>query len=296
MIELISKKLTHCKEIRQIAIRRNGSYLFEVSVNDEKKILKVAQTNIILEEESQKQQLANNYYNTPATIEEGNLNNIFSYIIEEYIGPKMLIDNILKSLESGYINSQITNNVHNYFSNISYKFSTYSKEKDPFYDIVELNKLGDQGLYILQIYEKLKNELIVDEKLVLSHGDFTPFNISQELVLIDFEDVGNYPIGFDIISFFFSHLWFPKESEGIPGLHRLYEITIEQQEKVHTLIAKLINEEDLSIVRRYTNLLILLRGIWHILGSKDHPSFQYWRAKKIIEMANNLFNSEDKLQ
>lgn len=278
---IVSKLISH---------RRNGSILFLGTLDEKEHILKVGPTSIINFEEKQKQQLLQSGFKLPQTIEIREFDEKRIVLIEEYIKAPMLIEKILETLEGHCIDQKTSDMLIEYFKKLSYDNVTYTEQMDPFFDIDSLLKGVKKGELIAELYKKISAEMKITEHLVVSHGDLSPFNISQDLTLIDFEDVGHYPLGFDLISFFYSHLWFPKKDQGIEGHHQLYAISEKLDQQVLQLLSHIITNRNLNDteIKKYKDQLIILRGIWHIVGAQDSLEFINWRVEKVLAMGESL--------
>lgn len=268
--------------LQKVRDRRNGTTLYSGIIDGVERMVKVGDELAIRFEELQKKSVAEQGHQVAKTINCKYLSTGELVIVEDKISSPMLIDSILDDLETGRISEKICTGVLDYFSHVKYENTEYSKEMDPFIDIDSLKKFGEKGTQIISTYGKLTKLLNLKSDLALSHGDLTPFNISKNFTLIDYEDVGNYPIGFDIISFFYSHTWFPKESDNIEGLFRLYEISEETNHKVNDLLTKIRGPEPLI------EELKILRGIWHLIGAQDSKAFLSWRVNKILDSAKSI--------
>ncbi len=273
------------KDLELLKKRRNKTSIYTAIYENKKVIVKKGLREDIEFEESQKNHLIEEGYIVPKTLKILR-DNSESSLVEEFIEEEMLIESILNNLSGVYINDDHLNSAILFFKKINYVKKCYDLKKDPFLDLCD--SLNSEDMYIRSLVEKIFLKINYKKNLVLSHGDLTPFNISKTFKVIDFEDVSNYPMFFDMISFFYSYIWFPEQNLKIEGPYLLYRMSERQKTEVDSFLVEKIKRSGLDIELEpleYIQYNILLRGVWHYLDCQEEAEFLDWRFNKIKEMA-----------
>lgn len=105
-----------------------------------------------------------------------------------------------------------------------------------------------------------------DLPLVLSHGDFGPFNLLEEGV-IDFEHKFIAPAGFDVLTgVFVGRFW--NYTDGRGRLRLAYDFTDEQIRHYMRLLDEVGTQHGIANMSQYTDDFLLLKAIWSLSFEK----------------------------
>lgn len=288
-MKIINESQISITSKNEIKKRRNNTIIYSAYINDEMVILKVGEQENIMREFEQKNVLSHRGYKLAKTLYLLKMANSKMTLVEEFISDTSMIDLLIETQdEESYINDGTFELTIKHFSSFKYDFVEYEECHNPFNDVHLLNEQENLGPKVFDLFTNLSKKLNIKNNLVVSHGDFTAFNVSKNFSLIDFEDVAYYPIGFDIISFYYSDLWFPDKSLGIDGPFNLYKKTEDQKKQTAIFINNFLNKYNINSelsVEQYIEGIILLRGIWHLIGCNESQDFLNWRANKILTYA-----------
>src|SRR5687767_6246195 len=102
-------------------------------------------------------------------------------------------------------------------------------------------------------FDKIQNK-IKDLPVVITHGDFGPFNIYPKGV-IDLEHSFEGPLGFDLITPIFQSKFFPTSKKY--EFYRIYNFSEKQKAKYFAEMDKLLVRNELPKLTGYLNEFIL---------------------------------------
>ncbi|MFA6446199.1 MAG: phosphotransferase [Candidatus Paceibacterota bacterium] len=117
---------------------------------------------------------------------------------------------------------------------------------------------------------------------VLSHGDFTPFNIYPKGI-IDFEDSLIAPFGYDVGSILGHLNWFPESN--MYEYYQLYCFSNVQREKYYEAINKVYLKNNFPPFSTFLRDYDFVKGIWFAVRMERAPKLQQYRydlLRKII--------------
>jgi aminoglycoside phosphotransferase (APT) family kinase protein len=112
---------------------------------------------------------------------------------------------------------------------------------------------------------------------VLTHGDFTPYNIYPAGV-IDFETACPAPWGYDLVSAVAHSRWFPAD----PSCERSAQYVF-SSERIRDHFARLdavCRDHGLPPISGARRAFELFRGIWACVRMHDVPLLQAWRYER----------------
>lgn len=149
--------------------------------------------------------------------------------------------------------------------------------------IEELPLLKEKTLESMKKAEENINRL----PIVLSHGDFNPYNIFPNGV-IDWERAGEAPLGYDITTNISQFLFFPisGDFEHIAS----YNFSIAQIDKYFIEMDRISVSKGFPKISQYLNDFLFTRCVWSVVRMDRTPKLQKWRNEqyeKIIDVYIN---------
>lgn len=141
-------------------------------------------------------------------------------------------------------------------------------------------ELPDEKEKILKRWESMKANLKVFP-FVVSHGDFTPFNIFPDGI-IDLENSFYAPIGFDVGAIIEHLNWFPLSHDY--EIHRLYKFTDKQREKFCDAIDAIYIKNNLPGISGFLSDFNFAKGLWFVSKMWRTPKIQQFRFDVLREI------------
>ena len=111
---------------------------------------------------------------------------------------------------------------------------------------------------------------------VITHGDFTPFNIFPKGV-IDFEDTFMGPAGYDVGSVSELYKWFPTSRRY--EFYRHYQFTRAQRTRYLYDMDSIYTEHGLPKISDYLGDFNFAKGVWFAVRMQRLPKLQQFRYK-----------------
>jgi hypothetical protein len=165
-------------------------------------------------------------------------------------------------------------------------FDAFYSDKGVSFDIVieeqpELKELVDLTV------NKMKSRLQT-LPLVVTHGDFNPFNI-VEGGIIDFAEQFSFAFGYDLITNFYNAYFFPinadVEKKGV------YRFSPKQENAYFESIDSVLKQSGLPEVSVYMDDFLLCRAAWAAIRMRHVPKLQAWRYTLLKEMMEEYLKS-----
>lgn len=221
-------------------------------------------------------------YNFPVAklLDEGQIGEM-SYFTETSLGSEHF-GTLFK--EEFNEHGQITDETFNKFLVVCGKFvdsqlktATTQKDWDGFRTAIHLDlicaELPEYKEKILNAYKIVEKRLSV-LPFVITHGDFTPFNILPEGI-IDTENVFSGPAGYDIGGILAIPNWFPDSTEY--ELHQVYKLTPEQKQKFLEMVDSIYVNNSLPKISDFLEEFNFTRGMWFAARMSRFPKLQEFR-------------------
>lgn len=166
------------------------------------------------------------------------------------------------------------------------KTLSLQKDWDNFRTAIHLDviceELPEYKEKIINAYEKVKEKLSV-YPFVLTHGDFTPFNILPEGI-IDIENAFSGPAGYDLGGILATPNWFPDSTEY--EFHQVYKLTPEQKQKFIDKIDNIYVNNSLPKISNYLEEFNFTKGMWFTAKMHRFPKlqkFRYYVLKNLVD-------------
>ncbi|MFA6094844.1 MAG: phosphotransferase [Candidatus Paceibacterota bacterium] len=159
-------------------------------------------------------------------------------------------------------------------------FETLKTEFEQGILIAKLKKaLPQYAVAIEDQYQKVVKK-IRTLPLVLSHGDFCPFNVYKKGV-IDLEDLFWAPLGYDMFTNIFHMDYFPKR--GDYEFHQLYSFTPAQKKRYLDELDEVYIKYGLPKVSQYKKEIEFLRLGWLIVRMHKWPKIREYCLKMFLD-------------
>jgi len=221
-------------------------------------------------------------YNFPmaSLLDEGQIGDMY-YFIETSLGSENFGTLFKKEFnEHGKITDETFNKfivICEKFVNSQLKTVTSQKDWDNFSTTIHLDlicaELPEYKEKIFNTYKIVEKKLLVFP-FVITHGDFTPFNILPEGI-IDIENVFLAPAGYDLGGILAISNWFPDSTEY--ELHQVYKLTPEQKQKFIEMIDGIYINNSLPKISDYLEEFNFTRGMWFTARMSRFPKLQEFR-------------------
>ncbi len=218
------------------------------------------------------------FYFTESSLGENNL----SYLFKENLSNDRIVSEhdfeIFLNITRKYLEAGLRT--------ISQKvFEAGKFEKMIHFDFIleELPLLKDKTSEAMKRAEENINRL----PIVLSHGDFNPYNIFPKGV-IDWERAGEAPLGYDITTNISQFLFFPFSGDFEHVAN--YNFSNEQISKYWAEIDKICISKGFPKISDYFNDFLFARCIWSVVRMDRTPKLQKWRNaqyEKILDVYLN---------
>ncbi len=224
-------------------------------------------------------------------LDEGQIGGM-SYFIETSLGSEHFGTLFKKECDE---HGRITDETFNKFITVCEKFiksqlKTVSPQKDwnNFRTAIHLDlicsELPEYKEKILNAYKKVEEKLSV-YPFVVTHGDFTPFNILPEGI-IDIENSFSGPAGYDLGGILAIPNWFPDSTEY--EFYQVYKFTPEQKQKFLNMVDNIYVENSLPKISNYLEEFNFTKGMWFAANMHHFPKLQEFR----YSLLKNLVDSE----
>jgi Ser/Thr protein kinase RdoA (MazF antagonist) len=152
-----------------------------------------------------------------------------------------------------------------------------------------LNELPNQRDQFLSAFE-LFNQHTAHLPVVLTHGDFNPFNLFPNQV-IDFGASFRGPVGYDVVSNIFHVYYFPP-SDGYE-MKRLFDFSPEQVNEYLQYFDQVFIEHGLPAMTLFLNDFIFARMVWSVVRMHRTPLLQSWRYDLITKTVTDYLQGQD---
>jgi hypothetical protein len=253
---------------------------------DEKSVLRVGPESVLRPELLKHQEMIENGFPVPQILEEGRLGDNFYYLEEKINGERLsdLLQTEYKEQQriSPDRFSQLQTIAHQYLTaqlnhKLEHTISTDAATGIHLEDL--LNELPNQRDHFLSAFE-LFTQHTENLPVVLTHGDFNPFNLFPNQV-IDFGASFRGPVGYDVVSNIFHVYYFPP-SEGYE-IKRLFDSSPEQIDEYLQYFDQVFIEHGLPALTLFLNDFIFARMVWAVVRMHRMPLLQSWRYELITK-------------
>ncbi len=153
-------------------------------------------------------------------------------------------------------------------------------EVEQFRTIIKLNDLLEELPELrestLSAMEQIETR-IAKLPVVLTHGDFNPYNIFKDGV-IDWERGSDAPLGYDLTNCVVQVCFFPVDGDyEFTAGNRYTKTQIERYRAMVDTVCTAVGVEHIS---QYRNDFILCRSIWSVVRMQAWPKLQAWRNEQ----------------
>jgi hypothetical protein len=218
------------------------------------------------------------FYFTEVSLGENSLSSIFK---ENFSNDRIVSDNdfeILLNITRKYLEAELRT-----VSQKVFEVGKFEKMIHLDFILEELPLLKDKTSEAMKKAEENISRL----PIVLSHGDFNPYNIFPKGV-IDWERAGEAPLGYDITTNISQFLFFPVSGD----FERIanYNFSNEQISKYWAEIDKICISKGFPKISDYFNDFLFTRCIWSVVRMHKTPKLQKWRNVQYEKLLDVYLN------
>ncbi len=278
-----------------ILIKNRGALVRTGAVyrsQDSKYILRTGGKDEIQNEADFAQKLYHVGFPIPAPVERGEIDGEVSYFVETSVGNKTFGEMFASDYRDiGKINDDLFKKFTETVKLFAVAQLDNSNRELETIQLVEAIQLGNVLLENPDLPEDLINTAMEKFKkrtnllpVVISHGDFTPFNIMEGGV-IDFETRVMMPFGYDIVTgVVFQKFWDHPKPNG-SGTMKLWDFSNEQLTSYFDQIDMLCKKYNISNISDFKNDFIFLKSIWALSYEKDEVYSARWEWRKKVMLS-----------
>ena len=155
-----------------------------------------------------------------------------------------------------------------------------------------IKELPTMKLQFTKAY-KILSKRLEGLPFVLTHGDFSPFNIYRRGI-IDLESFFWAPAGYDLVSNLCHNEFFPK-NKGYE-MQRVYEFTKDQKNLYLDLVDRIYLKHKLPKPSNYYLDFYVCRCIWSAARMGKWPKIQQWRYEQSKKVIRNYLRLNSKIR